>query len=222
MMKGSSYCSRRRSARQQGFTLIELLVVIAIIAILAAILLPVFAQARESARRTSCESNMKQLGLAVIQYEEDFDEKLPLNTTQPYWDGEIFTYIKSGGVYKCPDDSSGQMSYMFNNSGNLLGSNIAIVVNPAGTVMLAENQNSGYIPYPTATTGYGPSCSVSGGNYGPANQATPTVNAAQNAVHSSNQGANYEFLDGHAKYYMYNSPALQQPVGSINGGPWLP
>src|SRR5436853_3313206 len=65
-------------SRRNAFTLIELLVVIAIIAILAAILFPVFAQARESARQTSCLSNTKQLGLGILQYVQDYDEKFPL------------------------------------------------------------------------------------------------------------------------------------------------
>jgi prepilin-type N-terminal cleavage/methylation domain-containing protein len=65
------------SRKRTGFTLIELLVVIAIIAILAAILFPVFARARENARRASCQSNLKQIGLAVYQYTQDYDEKCP-------------------------------------------------------------------------------------------------------------------------------------------------
>lgn len=65
--------------RQRGFTLIELLVVIVIIAILAAILFPVFAQAQEKARQTSCLSNMKQLGRGLIMYQQDYDETIPLN-----------------------------------------------------------------------------------------------------------------------------------------------
>ncbi len=64
--------------KKQGFTLIELLVVIAIIAILAAILFPVFAQAREKARQTTCASNEKQMGLAILQYQQDYDEMFPM------------------------------------------------------------------------------------------------------------------------------------------------
>src|SRR5690242_3494722 len=72
--------AERRKRVVQGFTLIELLVVIAIIALLAAILFPVFGRARENARRSSCQSNLKQMALGCIQYAQDYDEKLPLPT----------------------------------------------------------------------------------------------------------------------------------------------
>jgi prepilin-type N-terminal cleavage/methylation domain-containing protein len=98
-----------------GFTLIELLVVIAIIAILAAILFPVFAQAREKARMASCTSNLKQLGLAMMQYHQDYDEKYPSwNWGDSYggrgeaismWHIAIFPYVKNTGVYTCPSDA---------------------------------------------------------------------------------------------------------------------
>lgn len=97
--------------RDRGFTLIELLVVIAIIAILAAILFPVFQKVRENARRASCQSNMKQLGLAFIQYNNDFDELFPpsidvvANPTQS-WPNMIYPFMKSHAVFICPDDSN--------------------------------------------------------------------------------------------------------------------
>lgn len=92
--------------KRRGFTLIELLVVIAIIAILAAILFPVFAQAREKARQTSCLSNEQQLGLAFMQYTQDYDELYP--STDNYgssWAKTVYPYVKSLGVFACPDDT---------------------------------------------------------------------------------------------------------------------
>jgi prepilin-type N-terminal cleavage/methylation domain-containing protein/prepilin-type processing-associated H-X9-DG protein len=105
---------------KRGFTLIELLVVIAIIAILAAILFPVFAQAREKARQITCNSNEKQIGLAVLQYSQDYDECYPFAFNQASgpqgqdWTDLITPYVKlgqsnygsyatNGGVYHCPD-----------------------------------------------------------------------------------------------------------------------
>ena len=92
-----------------AFTLIELLVVIAIIAILAAILFPVFARARENARRSSCQSNLKQIGLGIIQYGQDYDEKYPLIETTPVpgpygWAGATQPYVKSDQIYQCPSE----------------------------------------------------------------------------------------------------------------------
>ena len=93
--------------RRKAFTLIELLVVIAIIAILAAILFPVFAKARENARRASCQSNMKQLSLGIIQYTQDYDEKFPIYYTggTPYgWADNTLPYTKSTQILQCPSD----------------------------------------------------------------------------------------------------------------------
>ena len=96
--------------KQKGFTLIELLVVIAIIAILAAILFPVFQKVRENARRTACLSNEKQIGIAVIQYSQDYDEYLIAGTNgyggASGWAGQLYPYVKSTGAFKCPDDST--------------------------------------------------------------------------------------------------------------------
>lgn len=153
-----------------AFTLIELLVVIAIIAILAAILFPVFAQAREKARQTSCLSNQKQLGAAFLQYSQDYDESLPfgngtLQAAMPYtanscnrtsgWAGPMYPYIKNKQVYICPsDEDKSQISYVLNQA---LGGGqnfypreqpLSTMRAPAQTVCLFEGSSvKGAVPY---------------------------------------------------------------------------
>ena len=159
--------SHTKNARA-AFTLIELLVVIAIIAILAAILFPVFARARENARRSSCQSNEKQIGLGILQYAQDYDERYPPGlstgsyvnpdgTTGTYklgtaWAGEIQAYIKSSQVFICPSDrtmppaaanGAPLVSYGYNcvisrTDLNGMGGAIAALNAVAKTVMCAE------------------------------------------------------------------------------------
>jgi prepilin-type N-terminal cleavage/methylation domain-containing protein len=147
--------SKIRSTKHEGFTLIELLVVIAIIAILAAILFPVFAKVREKARQTSCLSNEKQIGLGLLQYIQDNNdtEPLPSNGNNPQWwacgwASTIYPYVKSTAVFKCPDDPTVStapfvtVSYAFNQ--NLRGVDgyadgvVSAQTAPASTVALCE------------------------------------------------------------------------------------
>jgi len=130
--QGKIMKNTRFHQHQKGFTLIELLVVIAIIAILAAILFPVFGRARENARRSSCQSNLKQIGLGLIQYSQDYDETMmaafygsaggntPSNNTSNYkWQDATYPYVKSEQIFTCPSDSV-STRYIYHR--NLVGS----------------------------------------------------------------------------------------------------
>lgn len=120
----------RLERSNQAFTLIELLVVIAIIGILAAILFPVFGRARENARRSSCQSNLKQIGLGFLQYAQDFDEKMPFACVDDGgfpWHFTVQPYIKSYQLFKCPSYTPATLvnnaglaaaSYMANGGGS--------------------------------------------------------------------------------------------------------
>lgn len=156
-----------------GFTLIELLVVIAIIAILAAILFPVFVRARENARKTACASNLKQLGLAILQYNQDYDENMPKGATATLagnnatqgagWAGNIMPYAKSTGLFKCPSEGNkpylyySWVSYGFNMNlaGGYKNGKLSSYAVPAQTVLLCEFQKS-QAPIDRDNEGYDP------------------------------------------------------------------
>ena len=114
--KENQTLNTERRTPNTGFTLIELLVVIAIIAILAAILFPVFAAAREKARQTQCLSNMKQIGTGLMLYAQDYDEAMPADVSLPFlnggnahnvpYDRQIAPYVKNDAVYACPSDTA--------------------------------------------------------------------------------------------------------------------
>jgi prepilin-type N-terminal cleavage/methylation domain-containing protein/prepilin-type processing-associated H-X9-DG protein len=182
--------------KRRGFTLIELLVVIAIIAILAAILFPVFAQAREKARQTTCVSNEKQIGLAILQYVQDYDEDLPQSTDENYvqWYNMIQPYIKNGdlyggvsygggGVFHCPSFPSTTQGQQYGCSDGLFVNNypgtgtgpqapwsIAVLDSPADKIMVTEKgmngANWGYESFLTLQ-GWWATSVMTGGAYDP-------------------------------------------------------
>jgi prepilin-type N-terminal cleavage/methylation domain-containing protein/prepilin-type processing-associated H-X9-DG protein len=220
------------SNTRKGFTLIELLVVIAIIAILAAILFPVFAKVREKARQTTCASNSKQIGLAILQYVQDYDEKYPsgayLTATAANvgagWAGEVQTYAKSTGMFKCPDDSTSTsgllvpVSYAFNY--NLANQAQASATSPTNTVMTFEVSGSTANITNPDTDGFGKVAPVSpaGVGYSVAlatgtteNGYTATSGLATGPLGSPTaivpptagrhtDGSNFLAADGHVKY----------------------
>ena len=181
--------------RQSAFTLIELLVVIAIIAILAAILFPVFARARENGRRSSCSSNMKQLGLAVIQYTLDYDGRYPFSDQSGVgWKNVTQPYTKSDQLWVCPsnsDKTTGYATPVSQYSKNTVtlkkffwpsepAKKTASIPNVSTSIMLVETNDN------TAETVF------DGG--------TQCDNASEKCLFAGHLGTgNYLFADGHVK-----------------------
>jgi len=221
--------------RKSGFTLIELLVVIAIIAILAAILFPVFAKVREKARQIACLSNMKQIGLGFAQYTQDYDEMMPCGIQQKLgngsdsgigWAGQIYPYVKSVGVFTCPDDTTKPpantnymvMSYAMNQYFDVADGNNPFVASlaqldaPASTVALLEITNaivnpnlSPDVSSPTAggwPAWYAAGDGVSPGlpQYATGNMGIPFTSTAYYAPARHTLGSNYLAADFHAKW----------------------
>ena len=201
--------------KSAAFTLIELLVVIAIIAILAAILFPVFARARENARRSSCTSNLKQIGLGTLQYLQDYDEILPfmyhedLSGPRFYLWYDINPYVKSGQVWKCSSDTVDRSQVPIERTlgyyGSIAPTNVQFSSylanynifkpsgNPpvAGTNVAAFNNTAERITLGELNGNY---------QYPGAYGATDGARWARLNQERHFDGTNYLFLDGHVKW----------------------
>ncbi|HEX2998912.1 MAG TPA: DUF1559 domain-containing protein, partial [Armatimonadota bacterium] len=144
MQEGKSMLATKQ---KNGFTLIELLVVIAIIAILAAILFPVFARARENARKANCLSNCKQIGTAFTMYTQDYDERLPMGAgagtisgANNRWYNAVMPYIKNWGALRCPSKSDYTLGYGYNYNlgGWNSGRSLTEIPTPADTTLVCD------------------------------------------------------------------------------------
>jgi prepilin-type N-terminal cleavage/methylation domain-containing protein/prepilin-type processing-associated H-X9-DG protein len=205
---------------RKGFTLIELLVVIAIIAILAAILFPVFAKAREKARQASCLSNMKQFGIGILSYAQDYDEKLvlyyqynPYAINLRWWGDMIQPYVKNYQLLSCPSGSWSYGSLRMAGDPNplicsyaipaishdathtviptLWAAGLAGIQAPAETIIVAESIGSEIF---------------TGGTND--NRLLDIIGFGANCrvARRHNDGFNVTFLDGHAKWYRETKP----------------
>jgi len=233
---------RRRPRSVAGFTLVEMLIVIAIITILAGILFPVFAEAREKARQSACLSNERQIGVAIQLYCQDFDESLPSGCAWQNgrgWAGQAFPYVKSVGLVRCPDDATGPdkgdpgllISYALNC--NTAGKPLAAFDSPAQTVLLFEvNDSFADIRRmeSASPTGRGlptDNCPECGKPFGADYYATGNLGSVAQPLSTTRRPyhdpmSNYVAADGHVKSLHGNtvSPGFDAPSpDSMQNGP---
>jgi prepilin-type N-terminal cleavage/methylation domain-containing protein/prepilin-type processing-associated H-X9-DG protein len=201
--------------RRRAFTLIELLVVIAIIAILAAILFPVFAQAREKARTASCQSNLKQIGLAAAMYLQDYDERWvrgelyggntwlsPIDDPvwQPNWWSQLQPYIKNQGVFLCPSAPQGAW-YLQGRANTSYMANWWIIY--TGEIDADIRRHAQCPTWYDAGESWGGTWSIE------------TSEPWPRPLH--NEGINALYADGHVKYVKKD---VTRGPGAVPGGDW--
>ncbi len=218
-------------SQRRGFTLIEVLIVITIIAIIAALLFPVFSVAREKARQASCASNMRQLGMAFLMYAQDYDEQFPnaapfteingagwiLNTQANVMgqfsveQGGLFPYVKNKQIYVCPSDANDQIeqkvdrwSYAMNDLLSL--SPTSIVTFPSATFLMVEDHevwiNDGLFWVSPAYNRFGP--------IAPNN---PYTALCDRPTQRHSEGCNMLLVDGHVKWLprLRMNPCVKHP-----------
>jgi prepilin-type N-terminal cleavage/methylation domain-containing protein/prepilin-type processing-associated H-X9-DG protein len=218
------------SRKKGGFTLIELLVVIAIIAILAAILFPVFARAREKARQSTCVNNNKQLSLALLQYAQDFDETLPQwnfpggtnyriesKNVDPIWDAAVYPYVKTKGIFTClsnsptnaADIAPGWVIRSYALPRNISGMALGEVKNSADSVLLFEK----------GSQGLGSGADSVGEDFYQM-WGADHVAMKKNPRFPHGSGKVFSFVDGHAKFFQVGTGPFAYAFPKPGGGTW--
>jgi len=218
---------------RKGFTLIELLVVIAIIAILAAILFPVFQKVRENARRAACASNEKQIGIGLMQYIQDFDETYPNDGSggvggsgnyatagDNNWIATVQPFIKSWKVFACPSAStsgtavavppSGDSDTNLFQNGVILGRNLSAIQSPANLIWAHEfgfRSSTAFIR-PTSADFVNYPTPYNGQYISWIENTGGGIDYKYDKVH--NDGGNLLFCDGHVKWQSQNRTSARQ------------
>ncbi len=200
--------------RRKGFTLIELLVVIAIIAILAAILFPVFARAREKARQSSCLSNLKQLSLGMVMYAQDYDERLlAYYVGGQSWPLLLQPYVKNFQLFRCPSSNFGRctsdactQTHMYNQLqvySVLPSYSTNRYTAPGGSTggLGMDFRALGSIPYPAERIMIGDGVCITFISHGNWTDTPYHVRMSTTASYRKhNGGNNFGFYDGHVKW----------------------